>query len=495
MAKTLKDFLAKHDPSFIRQDITTEYGRELRAGCDVFVITSAQNGTPLAADGDMFACLQSIVRHRNAELLVGVLRYQNPTSQWGGSRRNEEWFAHEVRPYLWNQRVKLNPNLTFLADIMPQASASVPLASLDAVSLDTSSIVCHTKMQLRSVPTPHGRMAKLLSTTGACTEENYTITPRGKVGGFHHSLSALIVELDPDGTRFYMRQLHYSRRAKRIIDLGTEYTASSFGPAPRALAVAKGDTHVDFCDPVVDKATHGPGGLLDVVRPLNLLEHDLLDAYSCNPHHKGQVMNAVAKRLANRDSIKDEVQRAIDYVRDRIRPDMTTHIVGSNHNDFLGRAVQVCLEQGFTKFGAINVSFLVKTADAQLDAVKLTEKGTEYPDALGIWLRRAKLGARVKILDVDESLMLGGVEHGMHGNLGPNGARGSVRNLARIGVKSVTGHGHAPEIFEGHYRTGTSTFLKLEYNHGPSGWLNVHCVTNADGKRQLVAIIDGKFRL
>jgi hypothetical protein len=492
MAKTLKDFLAKHDPSFIRQDITTQYGRELRKGCDVFVITSAQNATPVV--DDMFACLQSIIAHRSAELLVIPLRYQNPTSIWSGSQRNEEWFTHVVRPYLWNQRVQLNPNLTLLADIMPQASASIPLASLDAVSLASSSIVGHTKMQLRSVPTPHGRMAKLLTTTGACTEENYTITPRGKIGGFHHSLSALIVELDPDGRRFYLRQLHYSRKAKRIIDLGTEYTAEGHGPAPRALAVAKGDTHVDFCDPTVDRATHGEGGLLDVTNPENLFEHDLLDAYSCNPHHKGQVMNAVAKRLANRDSIKDEVQRAIDYVAARRRPDTVTYIVGSNHNDFLGRAVQVCLEQGFTKFGAINVPFLVKTADAQLDAVKLTSKGTEYPDALGIWLRRAKLKG-VRVLDVDESLMLGGVEHGMHGNLGPNGARGSVRNLARIGVKSVTGHGHAPEIFEGHYRTGTSTFLKLEYNHGPSGWLNTHCVTNADGKRQLITIVDGKFRI
>lgn len=492
--KTLKDFLAKHDPAFIRRDITTEYGRELRKGCDVFIITSAQNATPLAADGDMFACLQTIVRHRAAELLVIPLRYQNPTSVWSGSQRNEEWFTHAVRPYLWNQRVQLNPNLTLLADIMPQASVAVPLASLDAVSLATSSIVGHTKMQLRSVPTPHGRMAKLLSTTGACTEENYTITPRGKVGGFHHSLSALIVELDPDGKRFYMRQLHYSRKTGRIIDLGTQYTATGVSSAPRALAVAKGDTHVDFCDPVVDHATHGPGGLLDVVDPLNVIEHDLLDAYSCNPHHKGQVMNAVAKRAANRDSIREEVSRAIEYVAQRRRHNTVTHVVGSNHNDFLGRAVQVCLEQGFVKFGAINVEFLVETAHEQLKAVKLTTKGTDYPDAFGLWLRRAKLKG-VRVLDVDESLMLGGVEHGMHGNLGPNGARGSVRNLARIGVKAVTGHGHAPEIFEGHYRTGTSTFLKLEYNHGPSGWLNVHCVTNADGKRQLIAIIDGKFRL
>ena len=74
-------------------------------------------------------------------------------------------------------------------------------------------------------------------------------------------------------------------------------------------------------------------------------------------------------------------------------------------------------------------------------------KGTTYPDAFQIWLKRAKLKG-VRCLDVDESLLVGGIELGMHGDKGPNGARGSVRNLARIGVKSITGHGHAPEIFE-----------------------------------------------
>ena len=74
----------------------------------------------------------------------------------------------------------------------------------------------------------------------------------------------------------------------------------------------------------------------------------------------------------------------------------------------------------------------------------------------------------------------------MHGDRGPNGARGSAKNLRRIGIKSVIGHSHSPQISEGCYQVGTSSRLKLEYNEGPSGWLNTHCVIHADGKRQFV---------
>ena len=491
MAKTLKDFLAKHDPSYIRQDVSAKYGRDLRPGCKVFVFTAAQNGTP--ADEDFVACMLTLVKHREGELLVEPLRYKNVTSMWTASQQDQEWYTHVVRPYLWNQRLQLNENLVFLADIKTQPTAVDPLAGMDGVSGDFSAILGHTKLRLRSVPTPHGKMAKIMTTTGACTVENYVDARTGKVAEFHHSLSAIIVEID--GPRFHLRQLHYSKKAKRIIDLDRAYYADRHEPAPRALAVVKGDTHVDFVDPAVDAATHGKGGLVDTVNPQYLIEHDLLDGYSCNPHHKGQVFNAVAKRLADRDSIRDEVQRAIDYVAARRRPGTTTVVVGSNHNDFLGRAIRVCLEQGLVKFGAINAPFIIETAHEMMKGVRLDPtKGTTYPDAFQIWLARAKLKG-VRALDVDESLLVGNVELGMHGDKGPNGARGSVRNLARIGVKSISGHGHAPEIFEGHYRVGTSTFLRLEYNQGPSGWLNAHCVLNADGKRQLVIIVDGKFRL
>ena len=49
-------------------------------------------------------------------------------------------------------------------------------------------------------------VAKLLTTTGACTVSNYTDSRAGRIGEFHHSLSAILVEVD--GRRFHLRPVH-----------------------------------------------------------------------------------------------------------------------------------------------------------------------------------------------------------------------------------------------------------------------------------------------
>jgi len=59
----------------------------------------------------------------------------------------------------------------------------------------------------------------------------------------------------------------------------------------------------------------------------------------------------------------------------------------------------------------------------------------------------------------------------------------------------VIGHTHSPGISEGCYQTGTSSLLKLGYTSGPSSWLNTHCSVYSNGKRSLISIIDGKWKL
>jgi hypothetical protein len=83
----------------------------------------------------------------------------------------------------------------------------------------------------------------------------------------------------------------------------------------------------------------------------------------------------------------------------------------------------------------------------------------------------------------------------MHGHYGPNGSRGNLKSFRRIGVKSVTAHEHSPGIDEGAYRVGTSTPLSRGYTHGPSNWLNTHALIYPNGKRTLINIIDGRWRL
>jgi hypothetical protein len=495
---TLDDLDRQFNPAYVLQTPHTVLSRELRPRCNRFIITSAQNGTPV--HDEFWSCLLTAAKHLKAEILVIPMRYKNPTSVFSGSQRNLEWWSPAVTPFLWNQRLKLNRNLLVLGDYQLQPTAVDPLAGMDGVSGDLSGIFGHTKMRLRSVATPQSKMAKTITTTGACTVENYTASRSGKTAEFHHVLGALLVELGDNDRHFWIRQLYFKEATRRILDLDDAYYVGGHEKAPPALAGIGGDTHVRVACPMVHDARHRAGGFIDTIRCLNWVEHDLLDAASCNPHHDKNPMIWLSQRLAQKDSIQDEMDEAAMYlegVRDR-HPKMHIHVVASNHDDMATRAALAFMKGGLKAIphvSPVNLAWLGRTVAEMADQCRLEPWGTSYPDALALYLAKMNLGKRVHILSGRSSLMLGGVEHAMHGDDGPNGARGSVRNLARIGVKSWTGHGHSKEIFEGAKRVGTGTRLFADYTRGPSSWTNADGLTNADGKGQLIDYIDGKFRL
>lgn len=482
--RTLKDFREKFDPTF-ELNVYKSYERKLLKGAKTFLITAAQNGTPV--HDDWWRTILTIAKHREAEILVVPIRYKNPTSQWSGSADNAEWWDPQVRPWLWNVRCRLNPNLMLLGDFKIQPTATDPLTGAEALSYEQSGIIGHTKLHMRSIPTPASRMAKILTTTGACTVENYTDSRAGRIGEFHHSLSAVLVEVD--GKRFHLRHLHFSTKTGACLDLDKMYTPGDVSQAPRPLALVMGDTHVDAICPRVFDATFGKGGIIEALKPAHLIWHDLLDSYSCNPHHVGNPFTSVAKMKGQRSSVKEEVERAIEFVRSNTPKDALSVIVSSNHNDFLRRWI---IRHDW-RCDPVNAEFYLNTALAMVRGTRLTDKGTEYPDPFAHWFRLANV-PRSRVLDEDESFVLGGVVLDMHGDRGPNGARGSIRNLRRMGVKSIIGHSHSPGIDEGSYQVGTSTRLRLEYNHGASSWLNAHGLLHADGKRQIIFIVDGHWQ-
>jgi hypothetical protein len=449
-------------------------------------VTAAQNGTPVHEW--FFKSLLVAAKHLNAELLVIPIRYKNPTSRWTLSQANAETWDAPLAPYLYNGRRKLNANLVLLGDIKTVPTASSPLTGFDAISGGESAILGHTKLQLKVIPTPSNKLPKILTTTGAVTVPNYTDSKAGKIGEFHHMLGAVIVELEDKV--FHMRHISADTKTGEFTDLVTRYSPTGTSRAARPLALVMGDTHVDYIDKKVERATFGPEGIIDVLNPENLVWHDLLDGYSCNPHHGKNPFNRVAKRQADRDDVGEEVRRAVEFVKKRTTGDRQSVVVASNHNDFLQRwIVSTDWREDPT-----NAEFYLTTALQMVKGTSLNDSGTTYPDPFAYWVNRAG-HPKIRVLAVDESFQLGGVDLGQHGELGPNGARGSITNLRRVGARSIIGHSHSPGIDEGAMQVGTSTRLRLEYNSGPSSWLNAHAVLHADGKRQLIFIIDGQWRM
>lgn len=464
------------------------YRRKLKPA-QRYIFTAAQDFTPVHEV--FWKNLLAATDHYEAELFVVPIRYKNPTSRFSKERVQLEADSHawveEVRPYLWNARKKINENLALLGDIKIVPTASEPLTGLESFSGSESAIVGHTKLQMKTVATPGKKMAKILTTTGACTLHNYTDSRAGKVGEFHHTLGAVIVEVE--GDKFWLRHLN-ADKSGAFTDLDVRFVDGGVEAASRPLALVCGDTHVDFTDLTVDDATFGKTGLVSTLEPEAIVWHDLLDAYSCNVHHEGNPFSAIAKLKAGMNSVAREVSRAIDWVVKRTPAGTQSYIVSSNHDDMLRRWII----NSDWKDDAENSEFYLETALVMGRSAKVGDGGTEYTAPFAHWVD--KRGVKdIKCVGVDESLTFAGIECGFHGDRGPNGARGSIRNMRRIGVKTVIGHSHSPGINEGCYQVGTSSKLRLEYNTGPSGWLNTHCLIHRDGKRQLITIIEGRYRL
>jgi hypothetical protein len=489
MTRSLKDVLRENDPLHVDDSPVGVFeGQSLRGKSRVF-ITSAQNATPVHEE--FWRVIQHICAEENAALVVIPTRYKNPTSRWVGSQEGKGLWVPEVQPYLTSVRRQLNTNLMLLADIKIQPTAADPLTGFESVSGALSGIVGHPKIQTRSIATPQSKMAKLLLTTGSCTKQNYSDTRAGRVGEFHHSLSGLIVEIE--GPYFWVRRMHYDTRTKSVTDAarGRRYFATRSETAPRALALACGDLHERFADPAVVKATWGPGGMIEVARPQHVIYHDITDSYAVNHHHGKNPFFRIGKRRSGMDDLRAEVEHTIEFLREHPTPGGQSVVVPSNHPDFFAR----WMAENDWRNDPVNAEFYLESALMMVRGCRTDRaKGTSWPDPFAHWLRAAKL-PNTRVLNDDESFTLAGVELGMHWHQGPNGRRGSIRNISRIGVKSIIGHSHSPGEDEGCTQVGTSTRLRLEYNHGPSSWLQAHCFLNADGKRQLCFIINGRFKL
>jgi hypothetical protein len=476
-----KDAIARNG-----KKLKTAVFKRVSSGKSRFIVTAAQNATPVHER--FLQALERAAEHLDAEIIVIPIRYKNPTSRWTASQANAEEWDEAVRPYLCNTRIRLCRNLVVLGDVKTQPTASSPLTGFEAITHGESGILGHTKLQLRTVPTPQHVLPKILTTTGAVTVANYTDSKAGKLGEFHHTLGAVLVELE--GGRFHLRQLNADKDGS-FYDLTTFYSSVGIAVDQPVAAVVMGDTHVDFIARHVKAATFGKGGIVETLEPQYLVWNDVLDAYSVNPHHGGNPFIGVAKLQAGRSDVRAEVERAAEFIAENTPKGCESIVVPSNHNDFLAR--WILNSDWRTNPGAAR--FYLETALAMVDSARLTESGAEYADPTSYWLRRLLHGANVKVLNRGDSFTVHGVEVGLHGDIGPHGSKGSLRNLRRIGARTVIGHSHAPGIDEGAVQVGTSTELVLEYNRGsPSGWMNTHCVIYPNGKRALINIIDGRWR-
>lgn len=465
------------------------------SGFSRYVITSAQNNTPVHRG--FLHSLTNYCEHNDARLVVIPYRYKNPTSVWNNNNKDEEKWADEIQEYLVTELTRLSDSFIIMANVKIQPTAVQPLSGFDGYTGLDSAIIGHPKVQLVTVPTPSQHLPKILTTTGAVTKPNYTDSKAGWKGEFHHSLAALVVEIDEAGDT-HIRHIHGDDVTGNFYDLDKLYTGTDVTSGIRIAAIVTGDTHAEFMDDKVKSATYtAPDSMCALLRPEVIVRHDVEDFYARNHHHRGNDLIAFGKHHFGRDNVEESLQITADFIDETTFPDAVNIIVRSNHDEALDR----WLREAEPKYDPENAILYHYLKMHQLENVKMTDTGFSSIVPFEFWCHNPKRGRglrskdQTKFLKRDESFRVSDVELGFHGDIGPNGSRGSIKAFSKIGPKTIIGHSHSPGIYEGCYQVGVSAKLNLEYASGPSSWCHTHCLVYQDGSRSLVHVINGKWRL
>jgi len=463
-----------------------------------YIITSAQNNTD--ANVPFFTNLMTYADYLDAEILVGTFAYNRNAYVRGVKRdkgptaddRMADWYDPILTPYLTDERVELAPMLHWCGHINISPTATRPLSSLEAYTGLASAIFPHTKFAMQSVAGTKDDGAKFGYTTGAVTMLNYVEKKAGFKASFHHTFGALIVEVDHDGD-WFVRQLNASTDGSfyDIDDNGAIYIHDGEIEDAEVEAINWGDFHVRVIDEEIYSLAFGENGIMDTLRPRTQLVHDILDFKSRNHHESKNIRRKYEKWKRGEECVRAEIKEVVECLEDIKRDDCLTVVVDSNHDNALTRWI----DDADWKHDAVNAEFYL---EASLDWIRNGANNNDY-HVLREACHREGLDKEIIFLGADESFVIcgdehGGIECGMHGHLGPNGARGAPLGLSKIGRRSNTGHTHSAQIIDGLYVAGTMTKLRLDYNTGPSSWSHSIIVTYPNGKRTIVTCFNGKWR-
>lgn len=463
-----------------------------------FVLTSAQNNTKVHAG--FWRALLRFCEAKGAELMVSRFSYNK--EGWGNqqltknSKENaqgqELWYAPEITPYIQDEQIKLADHIVFCAELDILPTAKDPLSGLENYTGINSAVIPHAKMHMRSYAgLLSGQPQRFAYTTGTCTLRNYIERRAGQIASYHHVYGALYVEVDAEGD-WFARQINASDDGS-FWDLEDYYTPQGLSAISRygeGKVINLGDIHAEKMDPV---AFAGAMDFLRSIRPSHVAIHDLLDFEARNHHNKKDPffladqhfngMNTVEANLKHAVVLLDEVGRNAEGAK--------LLLVRSNHD----MAFMRWLKEHDGNDPA-NARFYHEMMSMMYSAI---EQGDPQYDIYEHALVRTALRNQVDTeqwvhIKEDDSYVVHDIEFGLHGHLGPNGAKGSPKGYRQLGRKINSGHTHSAGIIDGIWTAGVLASLRMGYNKGPSSWSHSHILTHENGKRQMITQRGSKWR-
>lgn len=437
-----------------------------------YVITYAQNATPAAVP--FLNSLQVYCEANNAELLVIPGYYRNPTSIW--TEEDAEW-ASELSPYLHGDRYDICEHLVVYGNTSIQPTSVRPLTGLTYGK--PSGIYGHPRRHWLTVASNQRLYPRLFVTTGAVTYPNYTWSKSGHKAAEFHALGACIVKLD--GPLFHLRHITANQDGS-FTDGAAMYSPDGrFRRAPRPAGLVLGDLHVaKLGNSVEDRVL----ALVDRIDPETLVLHDVLDFESRSHHIRDQFWERY--RRVHKNGYESVYQELVDTCRflRQLSTNRKVVVSRSNHDEMLDKwMLAVDPKQDPTNSEFFHEFwYLWHNTMGETPVFPLV-----YQE---LYSRDKK--AQPVFLERDNSCMIRGVECGFHGDIGPNGSRGTINSYAKLGIPMVIAHSHTPGIVDWVHQVGHTGPPDHGYNRLPSSWLETHEIIYDDGQRTLFNVIEGR---
>lgn len=376
---------------------------------------------------------------------------------------------------------------------------------------NVSQIFASPKLELRHLPRLMHDYPKAAMTTGAVTHPSYNVDNlgqqdlTGEIAAAEHTYAALIVEFSSKKTFHYRQLLADSTGVFYDIEPvnggAVRVSPDSIEHRPDAVdSAVLGDWHVGKTHQDVREITFGDGGMLQTIKPKKVFLHDLFDGYSISHWDDQSATRRAFKALTGLGSVENELNKCVEELKwmHQQLPGATLNSVASNHNEFLWRYLEA---MGWGR-DPRNMVFC-----ARLFADLVEELITRAPaphdvmikDPVNEWIRRhAPFATALERQDV--KLVPEGPDSkkicvSFHGDIGPNGPRGtSMEAMREWNQWVIIGHSHSAAILGPIWRVGTSGHLREHYVSGPrTTWTHTHAIIYENGQRQLINIVNGAW--
>lgn len=438
----------------------------------------------------------------SCELILGRIEYNK--NFWEGSKE-DVWYAPEAVKYMTTENLLLAPGMVFAGQQNIIPTRKYPLSNKAELNGRLSNIIAHTKMHAESVPSMPDEATKINLTTGTVTLRNYIQKDAGIMAEQEHTYGALLLEVDHTGS-WWWRHLEIGSKDE-ILDCGPSGYAAITVQAGQVDAVRErditpqtsvthainwGDTHAVEMDRWVREACFGEDGILDSLMPAKQFHNDLLSFRSRSHHEMRDPIRMYEKHAEDEENVEEEVEVTAEVLAESDREWCETIVVPSNHDRHLDRWIS----EADWKRDPVNARFYLRCAEAILTAI---DEGEKDFNAMEWALREKAQFGYVRFLSRNEGYVICkrkdfvGIECGLHGDEGANGAKGSTQSLIRLGRPINKGHDHILTR-RGFVMSAGACAESFVYMNGPSAHSIAHILTYENGARTHIMMFNGKWR-